>query len=290
MFEDYAQSVKDLLVVPYEFEKKVSLSTVASNGARFTTVASVADAGKSCASLTGAGVVGPLRVDWLKVSTTKKIEGKLTVPALAPNTSASFCFTDGSRAAGVDVEATGTVKYSSSDLGNWQVDVNPLTGPTVKISAIKSFSGFLVGAAGRVTAGLYGVDAKTPTIAGSMLSALVGYKAPDFTLYAQSRGETCVEALSIGLTHFASPCLTTALAATLPVAKGGDLAAIQFGGSYQLDVATTVYGAIDQDANVSLAYKQVLSKYATITLSSQVQANNFASDNHKFGLTLSLSN
>jgi hypothetical protein len=65
---------------------------------------------------------------------------------------------------------------------------------------------------------------------------------------------------------------------------------VTFGGSYKVDDATTVFGAADEAAKVSFAYKQKLNSFATVALSAQVDALNLASDNHKFGVTVNLTN
>jgi Eukaryotic porin len=65
---------------------------------------------------------------------------------------------------------------------------------------------------------------------------------------------------------------------------------VTFGGSYKVDDATTVYAAADEAAKVSFAYKQKLNSFATVSLSAQVDSLNLASDNHKFGVTVNLTN
>ena len=64
---------------------------------------------------------------------------------------------------------------------------------------------------------------------------------------------------------------------------------VKLGGSYKLDADTTVNGTADQDAKLSLAYKQKLNSFATLAISGQVDASDLGSDKHKFGLTLTLS-
>ncbi len=50
-----------------------------------------------------------------------------------------------------------------------------------------------------------------------------------------------------------------------------------------------MHGTVDQEAKVSLAYKQKLNSFATLALAGQVDAGNLGGDKHQFGLTLSLS-
>ncbi len=65
---------------------------------------------------------------------------------------------------------------------------------------------------------------------------------------------------------------------------------VLIGGQYKVDADTTVSATADQCAKFSFAYKQKLSAFSTVTVNSQVDALNLASDNHKFGITLNLTN
>jgi hypothetical protein len=61
------------------------------------------------------------------------------------------------------------------------------------------------------------------------------------------------------------------------------------GGSYKPDKDTTLSGKMTSTALIALAYSQKLSSFAKLLISAEVDAKDWASDTHKFGLGLTLS-
>lgn len=62
------------------------------------------------------------------------------------------------------------------------------------------------------------------------------------------------------------------------------------GVQYKPAVDTTVTARVTSAGKVGVSYAQVISPLTKITFASEVDASNIASDDHKFGVLLSLTN
>jgi len=278
----------------------------ARNGMSFIGDASVGCAGKTKANIKVKGTHGDLTIDKLTIGTEKKLEGELKFANIFPHAQASFKFTDGSRDSGAETTAEIGLKVTSDVLGVVDVEADPLRGPTFTVSFVKEISSVFFGAKAKLAATAWGVEshgdseskasegkktAATAFTAGgvtaSLSGLLLGYKANDFTLYAQTCGHSGYDHLHVGLLHNASSSLTTGVCVYV---KPEDGPKIVFGGSYTVDDRTTVSATANQDALVSVAYKKKINPSATVTLNGQVDAPKLSSGSHKFGLTLALTN
>jgi len=297
-YASYAKAVKDLLQKPYSFDNKVELKTKAANGTTFTSDVTVADKdGSAKATVQVAGRRGAFSVDKVVVSTDKKVTGEFTFSDVAKGTDVQVKFTDGSRAAGVDTTANVVAEYRNAEYGAYTADFSVLDGIKADIAGVFKYREFLFGANAKVNTTLLAdkpvAGAKTPVAAAAGPVAfgdvgfLLGYTTPDFTLTAQTK--KIIDSVDVGLTHTASPSLTAGFLATVPLAKDGK-PAFTIGGAYKVDADTTVYAAADEAAKVSFAYKQRLNSVATVTVSTQIATASLGSDDHKFGLTLALTN
>jgi voltage-dependent anion channel protein 2 len=286
-YSSVLKNVKDLLQKPFSYDNKVELKTKASNGTTFTTDASIGADGAAAANINVTGKHGAFGVDKLAVGTDKKIIGEFSLGAVAPGTDVNFKFTDGSRAAGAKTTASVGLVYTNDALGVATVDADALEGPNFDITLLKNYKGFLLGVQTKVNTTFLGGDKSKGAVSFGDCGGILGYTTPDYTLFTQCN--KCGEAVDIGLTHNASSKLTAGFLATL-ACKDKKAPKVAFGGSYKLDDTTTVFGTADEAAKLSFAYKQKLNTFATLTVSTQIDAVNLASDNHKFGLQLNLTN
>jgi hypothetical protein len=290
-YSGLVKSVKDLLQKPFSYDNKVELKTKAANGTTFIADASITADGSAVANINATAKQGAFSVDKLTVGTEKKITGEFTYAGAAKNTDLTFKFTDGSRASGAKTTASVGAVYTNATLGVVTVDADALEGPNFEVTALREYKGFLLGAQTKIATSLLGGGDKKAAAAGPVAftecGTILGYRTPDFTVFGQSN--KCCETLDVGLVHTASPSLTAGFLATLNF-KDNKAPKVTFGGSFKVDDATTVYSTVDEGAKVSFAYKQKLNSFATVGVSTQVDALNLASDNHKFGLTLNLTN
>jgi hypothetical protein len=60
------------------------------------------------------------------------------------------------------------------------------------------------------------------------------------------------------------------------------------GGAFKPDNTTRVSAKVSSSALVSVAYSQQLTPFSTLLLASEVDAKDWASDSHKFGIGLTL--
>lgn len=316
-FSGFSKTVSDLLSKPFSFDNKVELTTKSSNGLSFVADASVAESGPK-ANVTVKGKVGAVTVDKFTYGTEKKAVAEFKVPQIIANTEGTL---KSSCAGGVGSVTLGA-KYESADLGTFVIEEVVTKGPSAELSFLKSFSGVFVGASAKLNLNLYDISKLGCTAAAAAPAAaiakaeskkgegkteakkaekeaapfglsglILGYKASDYTVFAQTKGPSGLDTVDIGLTFDAAP-LSAGISASVPItkAKPDDAVSVLFGGSYKVDKDTTVFAAVNQKAVVSFAYKQKLNSLATVTVNSQVDAGKIAGDDHKFGLTLSLSN
>lgn len=304
-FGSFAKAIKDLIEKPFSIDNKVEVTAKAANG--LTVVADTTLAGvKSVGNVNFKGKHGKLTIDKLSASSSKKVAGEFKFDSDFPDTQFSFKFADGAKATGVETTASVGVKIVNPTVGTVDVEVDPLTGPKFDLSFVKSFpsTGFFFGAAAKIATTFYGEETgdKKPAgacvlsagpVTASFASTLVGYKAADFTAFAQTCGGCgpCgFDTLSFGLIHVASPTLTTVTSLALAPCKPEEAVKLTFGGAYKLNDSTTVSAVTNQDAKISLAYKTKVSPYATVTLNTQVDGTKLTTGSPKFGLTLALTN
>lgn len=283
-FSAIAKSVKDLLQKPFSFDNKVELKTKAANGTTYISDVSIAEDGSAAANINVQAKHGSFSVDKLTVGTEKKITGEFSFAEAAPSTDLSFKFTDGSRASGAKTTASLGATYKAGDFGVFTVDVDALEGPNFEFSDLLKYNGVLAGASAKFTTNFLGGD-KAPAF--SFSSFLLGYQTADYTVFAQATG--ALDSVDVGLTQSASDKLTAGFLTTVSL-KDTKSPKVLIGGQYKLDADTTVSATADAAAKFSFAYKQKLSSTSTVTFNTQVDALNLASDNHKFGVTLNLTN
>jgi len=284
---DLSKAVQDLLVKPFSFDNKFELKTKASNGVSFGVDAKLTDKGTvSTLTLSGKNSTG-LSVEKLTVSSEKKIAGEFLLSDFAPNADLTFKFGDGSKTAGADTTATvGTVIKSS--YGTYTVDAEVITGPVLSFSGLYKYKEFLFGAGAKYGLGFLGEDKKVKPGQLADKSALVGYQDSEYTVYVQGTSGEKGEAVEFSLKHAASSALTAGFTSSLSLKDATKPFALTFGGSYKIDDNTTLFGTTTAAAVVSLAYKQKVNPYATVTVSSQFDAAKLA--DQKFGLSLNLTN
>jgi len=284
-FADLSKAVKDLLIKPFNYERKIEFKNKAADGVTFVADAKLSDK-SAVATLTVSGKAHGFSIDKLSVGTDKKIVGEYVITEAARNTDITMKFSDGSRTAGVDTTVTVGTVFRSADFGTYTIDADVITGPVFSLSGLYKYCNFLVGGSTKIGASFLGEDKKVKAGEFADCSVALGYKVDDFTVYVQSN-KHC-ESVDFALIHAASPSLTAGFTSTLFRKDATKPFAVTFGGSYKVDDNTTVHATADQAATVSFAYKQKLSSNATVTVSSQIDAVKLAEP--KFGLTLSLSN
>jgi hypothetical protein len=287
------KNAKDLLTKPFTYDNKVEVKTKAANGAVFTSDAAIKGDGSAAANVKVAYKHSDnFSVEKLAIGSSKKIEGEFKLANAAPGTDATFKFTEGSRAASASNDATLGVVYKSSGSVNavFTADAELVNGPNFDFSALFNFNGVLVGGATSVnTTFAKAGDAKDSdkSVAVADYNALLGYRTDDFTLAAQTT--KALSHVDVSLLHNASDSVTAGFIASFDRAGGSKPFGFTVGGTYKVDSDTSVSGTADSAGKVSLAYKQKLNSLATLTTSGQVDALQLGSDNHKFGLSLSLS-
>eukprot|EP00353_Schmidingerella_taraikaensis_P012496 CAMPEP_0185578258 /NCGR_PEP_ID=MMETSP0434-20130131/12426_1 /TAXON_ID=626734 ORGANISM="Favella taraikaensis, Strain Fe Narragansett Bay" /NCGR_SAMPLE_ID=MMETSP0434 /ASSEMBLY_ACC=CAM_ASM_000379 /LENGTH=301 /DNA_ID=CAMNT_0028196017 /DNA_START=32 /DNA_END=937 /DNA_ORIENTATION=+ len=296
-YSSYMKSLKDLLNKPYSYDNKVELKTQASNGAKFTSDASIKDKdGSAAGNLKVEYKQGNFSVDKLAISTDKTITGEFKLAGAAPNTDFTFKCTDGSRSSGADISA-GIGAVYKDDAFTVTADADVINGPNFDFTGVFAYQGFLVGGATKVSTNFLSAadaaskdskDAAAAPVAVSDYNVLLGYKTSDFTVAAQTT--KALSHVDVTLLHTASKDLEAGTIASFDVKGGSTPFGITLGGKYKLDSDSSIAGAVDSTGKISLNYSQKLSDFATIKASGQVDSLALDSDSHKFGLTLCLGN
>jgi len=135
-----------------------------------------------------------------------------------------------------------------------------------------------------------GLQAEYVTDKWSTINGVASYTSPDFVATVFARANTISNKNILGLTYHQRFNARTAIAAeaSIDVNKTSESPKIAVGGSYDLDLDTTVKGKLDTEGRVSLSYAQRLNKNTRAILGTSINTNNFATSGlHTVGLTLS---
>lgn len=122
------------------------------------------------------------------------------------------------------------------------------------------------------------------------INGVASYTSPDFVATVFARANTQTSTNILGLTYHQRFNIRTAIAAeaSIDVSKTTESPKIAIGGSYDLDLDTTVKGRLDTEGRVSLSYAQRLNRYTRAIFGTSINTNNFgASGIHTVGMTLS---
>lgn len=160
---------------------------------------------------------------------------------------------------------------------NGSVDVLNTEGTEASVAGVVGYEGFSVGLQSKYSRG-----------ALSTLNGTAAYTTNDyvFTLFGLFKSNR----VGVSYFHRVTPFAHAGFEASFDLDKAqASPSKLTVGGSYQLDLDTSVKGKLDTDGKLSLSYAQRLSKYARLVVATSLNINNPNSKSgHSYGFTFSL--
>jgi len=160
---------------------------------------------------------------------------------------------------------------------NGSVDVLNTEGTDAALAGVVGYEGFSVGLQSKYTRG-----------ALSAVNGTAAYTTNDyvFTLFGLFKSNR----IGVSYYHRINSAAAAGFDASFDLDKTqASPSKLTVGGSYQLDVDTTVKGKLDTDGKLSLSYAQRLNKYARLVVGTSLNINNpNGKSGHSYGFTFSL--
>lgn len=271
-FKDVAKSANDLMSNDYCFDQKFKLKTKTTNGVELTSELTMKPKAVSAKLTSKFTPFQGISVDKLCVTTAGRFITEATLKDAMEGMSLKVKAEDGANQAPAGELC---VDYKSDNLVvNSSVDV--VDGPTLKGAATFSYEGFIFG-------GQLKYNTAFDKDAGASLddyNAAVAYKGADYTASVNTTKKA--SQYHVGVHHKVSKDVEIATT----YAHSSKLLSI--GGIYKFDDATKFQGKVASTGIVSMNCIQQVRPKVKLIASAQVNAKDFSSDSHKFGLQLIL--
>lgn len=272
-FKDIAKSATDLLKNDYCFDRKFKLKTKTTTGVSLTTEGTLKPKSVSGKLTAKFQPMQGISVDKLSVTT----DGRFITEATLQNAMEGMSLT-------VKAEDGGKPASAGEVSANYKTDnlvvdasVEVVGAPTLHGAAAFLYEGFI-----------FGGEVKYNTTPpkqddGSGLAdynGAIAYKGPDYTasIHTKKKGSEVL----VGIHHAISKDTEVATTYT----HNNKLLTV--GGIYKLDKQTKFQGKVDSNGIVSMNAIQQVQPKVQLIASAQVDAKNFVSESHKFGLQLIL--
>jgi len=274
-FKDVGKTASDLISNDYCFDRKFKLKSVSSNGLKLTTEG----------TLKPKGVSGKLTAEFSPFEgiTMKKLgvttEGRFQTEASLDNAIEGVTFTVKAED-GADLPPAGElcVDYKAgSGTVNASVDVCDVNGPTLYGASTFAYENFLIGGEVRYNTGFDSTDG-SPSVVD--YNAALSYDGGDFIAALTTKKKLSNVTASVHQKYSKDVELATTYTHSSKM--------LTVGGIYTLDASTKLQGKLNSNGVVSANAIQNISPAVKIISSVEVDAKNFASDSHKFGLQLIL--
>lgn len=278
-YGDFAKKAGDLLNKEYQFNTKLKATTKTANGVKLTTEGSMKPS-KSISGKTGASFThsSGIKVDKLQATTAGRLVGEFSLSGVVDGASFNFKCEDGN-APGKQKGTVG-VEYGA-DSFNFEGTLDVINGPTVSANTVFAYDKFLFG--GDFSYNTQFDDENSDAAFGGY-GAKVAYNTSDAT-YVLAAGNK-FDALSVSVHQTVDSSTSVAMQAAYGVKK--QTKSLTLGGSYRLDGDTELQGKVNSDGQVSFNFLQQVSPKVKLGASVALDATNVASDNHSFGMALTL--
>lgn len=158
-------------------------------------------------------------------------------------------------------------------------EVDVVNGPVVKASALTAYESVLLG--GDVTYDT-AMDESSGSPSLTDYNVGVAYQSSDFAATVK----TAKKASIINVSYFQDYDKDTDVAATISYNTKDSDAKLIVGATMDFDSESSVAGKVDSTGIISLVYNQNLKNKIKLTSAAEIDAKNFDSDGHKFGMAL----
>jgi hypothetical protein len=215
-------------------------------------------------------------VDKLQVSSDGKLALELSNSSMFKDTKLYFKGSDASRAAGSQaISASVGAEYKTSPFVG-VLELNVLETATIPASAsgVLNYKGFLFG-------GEFKANVKTAALTD--YNFLLGYKTKELTAVAKT--EKKFSTVSAGIWQSVAPDMLVGGEAKLPLSGQGKVE-VTGGLQYKISKEQTLNAKFASSGKAGVSYAHQVSKLFKLTLASELDTANIASDDHQLGLTL----
>jgi hypothetical protein len=278
-YSDATKAITDLLNKAYCLDqRKLKITSKTTDGVSLTFDGKI-NQGKSSGS--ASAEIGKLHdnisLDKLSLSSKGSSNVELGINGLADGFSTTLKLEQNlsGNSRSCDIEA----EYANENV-NVNAVIGALNGPTVKFSGVGAFDGILVG--GTASGGTVS-DAGKESFAITDFGGLIGYNCSDFTAIVLAE-KKCAD-VSVNLSH--KLCSSSTLAAQLGYNTGSGTMTALFGGNYKTSSTTELQARADCCGKLGANVTTKLNGAAKLNLAAEVDLKDLASDNHKFGASLS---
>mmetsp|Transcript_15273 Transcript_15273/g.22460 ORF Transcript_15273/g.22460 Transcript_15273/m.22460 type:complete len:298 (-) Transcript_15273:106-999(-) len=287
LFQDLGKSTSDLINDDFVYAKKLKLKTVTENGVAFTSEGQL-DAMGTIAHL-GANYHHPsgVNLDNLQVTTQGRIALQGSLKVAGPKgtdlgTVLSVNVEDGRHELGKPYTSHGKIGVEHVKDGySLTADLDVVNGPSISTSGLLKVrwvkAGFVLG----YDSGMDDVKKQGGALTAYGCGVGVDRRTWNMALYTQDKASDLV----FSWCHAVNPDLT--VGGQLEYSLWRNAQRLTVGGKLSLDPQSHVRCRVDSDAMIALAYCHQLSPQVSLGLSAEVDAKDFASDSHKFGVSLS---
>lgn len=273
LYLDINKKANDLLSKEFPDKPRFELKTKTSNGV-------VQDVSLTKSGDTLLGVINP-KYTFVKqgvtvgftADTEKNTKFEVSVDGLVPKLKLTT-IVDSKKLNAIQFDAEYKHDYVAL---NGSVDVLNTEGTEALLAGVVGYEGFSVGLQSKYSRG-----------ALSAVNGTAAYTTNDyvFTLFGLFKSNK----IGVSYFHKVTPFATAGFDASFDLDKQqASPSKLTVGGSYQLDVDTTIKGKLDTDGKLSLSYAQRLSKYARLIVGTSLNVNTPNSKSgHSYGFTFSL--
>lgn len=285
-FKDFGRSTADLFNDDFSYKRKLKIKLPTPDGVTWTSEGELSSKGVMAKLAAKYKHPSGISLDKLEFKTDGRILGEASLD-VDSKLKLWVSAEDGRQDAGKPIKSHGKlgVEYVSPGVLVAQSDVDVVNGPTVNGSAVLSLggaSGVLAGFQATYNTQLDEKDQKP-----EFIDYNVGLAKMNKSWEASVRSYNKVSNLQFSLLSRVNPQVT--FGAQLDYQVDKNTQGMTIGGCFRPDRDTRMSAKISSLALLSVAYAQNLSPFAHLLLSAEVDAKDWASDSHKFGLGLTLS-
>lgn len=274
-FKDVGKAANDLINNDYCFDRKLKLKTKSASGVTLTTEGTLKPKGVSGKLTAEFSPFEGINIKKLGVTT----DGRFQTEAALLNAVDGVTFTVKAED-GADKPPAGELcvdyKHDSCTV-NGSVDVCDLNGPTLYGASTFAYDKFTVGGEVRYNTGFDSTDG-APSVVD--YNAVAAFDGGDFVASVSTKKKLSNASVSVHQSYSKDVQLATTYN------HGAKLLTV--GGIYNLDSATKLQGKMNSNGIVSANAIQKVGAGVKLISSVEVDAKNFSSDSHKFGLQLVL--
>lgn len=281
-FKDFGKATADLFNDDFSYKRKLKIKLPTPNGVTWTQDMELSNKGVMGKLSAKYKHVSGISLDKLEFKTDGRVLGEASLE-VDPHLKLWVSAEDGRQDSGKPIKSHGKLGFEYVKPGAFTVesDVDVVNGPTVHGAAVVNVKGLLAGVEATYNTQLDEKDQKPEFLDYNFGVGLEG-KGWETSLRSFNK----VSSLQFALFNKVKPSVTVGV--TLDYQFDKNTQGMTIGGAFKPDNTTRVSAKVSSSALVSVAYSQQLTPFSTLLIASEVDAKDWASDSHKFGIGLTL--